>query len=386
VKTQLLQTQSTAAAPESAVLIRPYTDEWREAVAAFNQRVKPANAPFQLPETSAADWIPKSGARKPYQEMFLAVQDRSVRGSYTFKNQDFVLGGQIREVGMCRMPISEGIVDCRYAMIGVSLVKDAVKRQPLLYALGIGSLDAVVTRLVLAMGWKVIQTVPFYFKVNNGFRFLRNARHLRSTRLRRVLLDAAAYSGAGSAGARFADVLLTRNGHREVYAKLVSDFDDWADRIWQASEARYSMIAVRDAAVLSRLYPLEEGRFMRLRIQEGGDVIGWAVLLDTAMHENKYFGNMRVGTIVDCLAAPEDATKVMAAASRFLEQRGVDVLVSNQSHPAWCRGLKIAGFLCGPSNFFFVASRQLSKVLGEIDPQGAAIHLNRGDGDGPIHL
>jgi hypothetical protein len=371
---------------KSAVLIQPYSDQWGQAVAEFNERVKSANAPFELPVTSASDWLAKTGNRKPYQEIFLAIQDQAVRGAYTFKNQDFSLGGRIREVGMCRMPISEGVVDSRYSLLGVCLLKDATRRQPLLYALGIGNLDAVITRLVLAMGWQVMQVVPFHFKVNNGFQFLRNVRHVRSTRLRSLLLDAAACSGAGWAGARLANALLNRNGHREVYAEPVSEFGSWTNQVWQACQDRYSMIAVRDNDVLSVLYPAGDRRFIRLKILEGSNVIGWAVMLDTVMSENKYFGNMRVGTIVDCLAAPENAAKVMAAASRLLQQRGVDVLVSNQSHPAWCQGLKRAGFLRGPSNFFFVASRELARLLGEADPLRTGIHLNRGDGDGPIHL
>ena len=109
-------------------------------------------------------------------------------------------------------------------------------------------------------------------------------------------------------------------------------------------------------------------------------------MLDTVMADDKYFGNMRVGSIVDCLALPEDAGIVMAAATRVLEGRGVDLLLSNQSHPDWCHGLKMAGFVEGPSNFFFVASKALTNLLNEIDPAGRAIHLTRGDGDGLIHL
>jgi hypothetical protein len=146
------------------------------------------------------------------------------------------------------------------------------------------------------------------------------------------------------------------------------------------------MAAVRDARVLNTLYPPDDTRFIKLKILDGRRVAGWAVLLDTVMADDKYFGNMRVGSIVDCLALPEEANTVMYAAAQFLEDRGVDLLLSNQNHPAWCEGLKMTGFVEGPSNFFFVASKALSQLLNEIDPAGTAIHLNRGDGDGPIHL
>ena len=59
----------------------------------------------------------------------------------------------------------------------------------------------------------------------------------------------------------------------------------------------------RDAATLDQLYPPSDPRFLRVRA-----VGGWAVLLDTRMQDHKQFGDMRVGTIVDCLAPPESAT------------------------------------------------------------------------------
>lgn len=370
---------------DSGIRIRPYTGEWIPAVTEFNRRVRPANAPFELPLTSTPCWLPESGHSKLYQEIFLAVEEDCVRGAYTFKHQDFSIGGRRVEVGMCRMPISEGIVDKNYAMVGVKLVNDAVRRQPLLYALGIGSREATMTRLVLALGWRLNQVVPFFLKVRNGFQFLKNIQYLRTARWRRFALDAAAYCGLGSA-AWCAGKLLTRNGNRTVHAEQVAEFGKFADEIWEQCRDRYSMLAVRDASSLNVLYPVEETRFIRLKIIEGNNTIGWALLLDTVMSENKYFGNMRVGSIIDCLAAPEKAGHVTAAAARFLDHRGVDMLLSNQSHPAWRRGLKQAGFIQGPSNFFFVTSPQLTTMLNAVDPGGSRVHLNRGDGDGPIHL
>src|SRR5205085_292365 len=101
---------------------------------------------------------------------------------------------------------------------------------------------------------------------------------------------------------------------------------------------------------------------------------------------DKYFGNMRVGSVVDVLAAPEDAPKVIAAATQVLDDRGPDLLLSNQSHPAWISALKSAGFIEGPSNYIFATSGPLTELLVKFDPAGAEIHLARGDGDGPIHL
>jgi hypothetical protein len=132
---------------------------------------------------------------------------------------------------------------------------------------------------------------------------------------------------------------------------------------------------MRDAETLDELYPAGDPRFLRVRA--GG---GWALVLDTQMAGHKQFGDLRVGTIVDGLAAPESVGAVVRAAASLLEQRGVDLIVSNQSHPAWVRGLVEAGFRAGPSNYLVALSPEFAKTAG------SDFHFNRGDGDGPIHL
>jgi hypothetical protein len=127
------------------------------------------------------------------------------------------------------------------------------------------------------------------------------------------------------------------------------------------------------------------------------------------MEGHKQFGDMRVGTIVDCLAPPESAGDVIRAAAGLLEQRRVDLIVSNQLHRAWCTALVESGFRMGPSNYLLALSPALSGAAGgeKTRPQAGVdrlkpvpplqadvgrlkptppFHFNRGDGDGPIHL
>jgi len=110
------------------------------------------------------------------------------------------------------------------------------------------------------------------------------------------------------------------------------------------------------------------------------------VMLDTRMERHKQFGAMRVGSIVDCMARPEDAGEVMAAAADVLLGRGTDIIVSNQLHHAWGKALKRAGFLSGPTNFLFAVSKPLASLLQPVDAGQIDMHMNRGDGDGPINL
>lgn len=383
----ILNGNSVVHGNSGAFRFQPYTEELCGAVAEFNQRISRANPPFLIPEHPRDCWLPKIDGRGVYQEIMIALQGSEVRGAYTLKQQPFSFGGRIHMAAACQMPISEGIADKRYSFAGPRILRDALRRQPVLFGLGIGSLDASITRLERAMGWE-IRVIPFFFKVRNGFRFFRNIEYLKSTPLRRWTLNLAAYSGAGWAAARLATWLLPRHDQNEglVSFEETGNFSLWADEIWEKCQDRYSMTAVRNSRVLNVLYPPGSTRFIRVKVSERGRAIGWAVLLNTAMSANKYFGNMRVGTIVDCLALPENARKVIRAAAQILDSRGVDLMISNQSHPAWCRALAEAGFVEGPSNFLLTMSKQVIRMVDETDPERRAIHMNRADGDGPIHL
>ena len=115
-------------------------------------------------------------------------------------------------------------------------------------------------------------------------------------------------------------------------------------------------------------------------------MIGWAVVLNTQLKAHKQFGELHVGTLVDCLGPVQGAPLIVEAAERFLEGRGVDLIISNQCHESWRSALLGLGFLEGPSNYVVAVSPELSKLLHPFDRNASQIHLTRGDGDGPIHL
>jgi hypothetical protein len=337
------------------IRIEPFTLDRRAAVHEFNKRIGPSG--FDYPE-------------EPAEGHFLALEEEDVRGGYILRRQQFVFSGEAREVAHYRLPISEGIVNKAYATLGMHLLRHALKQQPMLYALGMGGLQNPLPQMLKAMGWGV-WSVPFFFKVNHPARFLRNIRPLRKSAARRMLLDAAALTGAGWVGLKF----VQRPVGEAARCELAYSFTPWADDIWTNAKAQYQAIAERGAATLDSWYPGEQ-----LRIRVG--LQGWALALDTQMREDQYFGNMRLGSIADCMAAPGDAPAVIRAATRFLEQRGVDLIVSNQLHHAWQNALRSAGFREGPSNFVFAASKKLAELISN----PAEVHMNRGDGDGPIHL
>jgi hypothetical protein len=369
------------------IVVRQYAEEHVESVRHLNERLRAGGEPLLVPSSPVPVWLPKIPGRKIFQEMFVALDDDAARGGYTLKHQDFFIGNETVSIADFHSPVSEGAIDKRYPQIGVQLLRDALGRQPLLYGLGMGSLDESLPRMFRAAGWSIVP-VPFYFRVVRPARFLRNINHLRRTPVRRCLFNMLAATGFGWLGIRAAQALLAGRVHNDsdISHEPVEEFSDWANDLWEQQKIRYGTTAVRDAETLNILYPKGKKQFIRLRIARKingkTSVVGWAVLLDTELNGHKQFGDMRLGSIVDCFASPDDAESVVPAAQRCLESRGVDLIVSNQSHSAWGQAFRRSGFFQGPSNFLFASSPKLSTRLGEPGDR----HINRGDGEGPINL
>ncbi len=364
-------------------IITKFTPEHSRAVAEFNRRIAAVNGygEFRFPESPEG------------LSCFVAVEDGAVRGGFILNEQEFRVRGETRRISHYRLPLSEGIANRSYAGVGLQMLRVAISMQPLMYALGMGGMDRPLPRMLAAMGWR-LQEAPFYFRVAHPQVFLRELPLLKVGAARRAFSAAARWTGAGWLGVHAVQRLRKKRQRCETALAQASQFDGSADELWDAVKDRYALVARRDAEVLNSLYPPDSSRFLRVLLRRGRRLAGWAVLLDTQMQEHKQFGNLRVGTIADCLAAPEDAAAVMACAADFLEGRGVDLVISNQTDAAWRLALEAAGFLNGPSNYVFAVSKELARLLDAPASNGAAgfehasagIHVNRGDGDGPIHL
>jgi hypothetical protein len=75
-------------------------------------------------------------------------------------------------------------------------------------------------------------------------------------------------------------------------------------------------------------------------------------------------------------------TSVVKAATQALEKDGVDLIVTNQSQHAWCSAFEKSGFLKGPSNFIFAASKKFTELLQPLEENRPSFHITRADGDG----
>ncbi len=365
----------------------PYAEHHVDAVRRFNTRLDGSNRNIRLSEPLVSSWLPRLPGRRVYQEYFVAEENGgAIRGGYILKHQQFLVGDRVMPVGICQSPISEGIVEPRYAIVGALLLRDALVRQPHLYALGMGGLNEPYPRLLRALHWN-LTLVPFYFKIFNLRAFVKNTSLLRKHSLVAHACDMLD-SRAGNVLAIAPAQRLLRTysfARRCPTVERIEKFDQRADALWEVSKSEYSMAAVRDAETLNNLYP-KENRVHRLLMTNDGEPLGWAVVLATQMHEHPHFGDMHVGTLVDCVARPGYEVPVVLGSMQYLQEHGVDLIVSSQNHVQWRNAMRRVGFLRGPSNFVLGISPALERYLTPLNDQLPRVHITRGDGDGPINL
>lgn len=369
------------------IVIRPHSAEYVEAVIRFNKRLVAAGAVdwMQVEAGPQPDWLPKQNGQPLYNEIFLALENDEVRGAYVLKHQEFSFaGGRVRSIGYYHHPISEGTINKAYAMVGALMIRDALSRQPLLYALGMDGYDKPLPRMLKLLGWKDY-LVPFFCRILHPFRFLRHMEALRETSPRRFLMDFAAFTGTGWLAIKtLHGFRALRNGNiAAASSNEIPAFDVWTDDVWEHAKGCYSMAAVRNSDVLKKLYPTSQSHFTRLQVLRDGAVVGWAVVAERLPKPR--FGSLRVGSVVDCFGVPENAPAIITAATETLREEGFDMIVTNQSNADWGSAFERAGYLRGPSNFVFAASPKLSELLSPFDTSKIHTYFTRGDGDGLPH-
>ncbi len=379
-----------------ATAIVPHSVERKPLVEAFNAQLRAADSPWGFYVDPTPAWIPKARPDQPvWRELHLAIEqagqpDERCVGAYGLKPQVWRLHGQEHVVADWQGPVSLGAIDNRYAALGLRLLRDMKKKQPLLYSWGHGGDGEPIVQLLTKMGWRLYAT-PFVFRVCNPSAFLRKNAYLRKDPQRALGQDVLAATGLGTLGFTALHTgLRLRSGKRfHSTAQVVTEFGPWADELWLRARDRYDAIAVRDADAMNTLVPAEHRTLewpapIRLRVTRAGETLGWAVVVHKQLSGDPRFGDLHVGQIADSFGLPEHAGEILHAAFEHLRGLGVDLVTANQSHPGWVAGYADNGFVVLKDRRLFCASPELEALLEPFEQTRRSLFLTNLDGHGPM--
>jgi len=369
-----------------ALRFEPFADTHIPAVQAFNARIASA-VPYSV-GTSPVGQRASSERSSVWIETMLVLDGDDVRGSVMLQHQELEVGGEKHHSVNIQLPISEGLIDRRYAYLGMWIIQRVTAEYPFAFGVGMGGLAQPLPRLLSALGWET-RLAPFLYFVHRPARFLREMPLLRQSTARRLGADIGAWSGVGHVAVRAAQAArrVKRSRTRRLTATRVDEWGPWADEIWSSARLSSSAISVRSSRALRALYPLSAERVLGFRLSDRGRDVGWTALIATKMSGSDKFGNLYVGTMLDALALPGYERAVADSVRRLFDDIGTDLSIANHSHATWVDALRGAGFFTGPSNYVVAMSKNLSAASRAARPDGAdRIHVTRGDGDGRLHL
>lgn len=361
--------------------IVPFHKELEPRVREMNRRLmEGGQGQYCYPETS----IPDQG-KFLQRRYFVAVDaDSEVRGGYIVRRQPFHYQGTPFDLSFLKLPVSEGTIDKRFAQVGIEILEDASSRNSALFALGMGGIHETLPRILKKMGWHV-REIPFLFKVYHARRVLRELPPIRNSK---GLLRHFSHRFSSCLASPAVRLMFPRTRSPRGYSTIPEvSFGDWADDIWERCRGDYDLLSERSEGTLREIYQPFSENLRIVRIEYQGKTIAWFAYLVTEMTRNSNFGNLRVATIVDGLAPLADLQHTWRAAIAHIESKKPDLLISNQQNWAWRKAAQACHFRSGPSNFAVAFSPALSESIPMNDSEfWDRLHINRGDGDGPIHL
>jgi hypothetical protein len=359
------------------------------AIVSLNRRLAAARVPHEVGWEDLEQFEDPSLDKKPIIErLYVAAEGDEIRGGVWLKEQLYWSHAGPLRVGWAMYPVAESLISGTAAGVPASLVFSLLRQQPHLMALGMGGHSGPYAKLLAAMRW-TSSSVPFFFLLRHPARVLRQLSYARTSSARRMAADGLAYSGlawVANTLVATARAAVKPKALAAYAASPVARFDAWADDVWQQCRDAYGFLAVRDSRALNALYPENFNRLVRLRVQHGGRDVGWicARSINTAgTWFERQFGNLRLGFLTDALSEPGDAAGVMDAGVRYLAEDGVDLIVTFQTHPAWCSAAVSTGLMRGPSNCAFYRSPAIERVIAAAAANDRYCHLTSSDGDGP---
>lgn len=357
--------------------IRLWDEKVAPAIRAMNDRLESAGSSWKFYDEVDRAWIAPDPSSPISREFYVAQKGKDVHGGFVIKRQTFLLSGAEVVAANIQGPVSESIVRPDLKGLGGVMTSAAHEMEPYIFAWGFTPEKA---KMLTRMAWPQTR-VPMLLKTSKLGRILRRGR--LAPKKVAPLAALASLTGLPQLAASIARPSRVRPGR--AYAAPQEEFGPWADTIWDRAKLMYGFIATRDAKSLNRLMPAAGEPFVTpLKIlRDNGDVIGWAAVRDRQLDDDPMFGNLRCGSIVDALAIPGCEALVANAATRWLEDKGVDLVGAVFSHPTWQVAFDVSGYWSIKDRRTVAASPALANAVGGLDKLLSGAHLTLIDGDGP---
>jgi hypothetical protein len=255
-----------------------------------------------------------------------------------------------------------------------------------------------VLRILTGLKWVHRGILPQYLRVLNARAVSRN---LQLTGFRGLSLHAGDPSGStrvgfmeplarslGGWGIALGQAMwlgltrLGRPGHTPMQVREERDFDDSYDDLWQAVGGRFGACLARDRTYLQGRFGANPQRYRLLGCRQQDRLLGYCIVKTRQFSADSRMGNMKVGTIVDCLfdpVAPAALQALLAAAVKLCAREKVDAVLCTASHAAVRRLLRANGFFSIPGNLNFALHNRTPLPIQDIPLD--SWHLMRGDSD-----
>lgn len=159
-------------------------------------------------------------------------------------------------------------------------------------------------------------------------------------------------------------------------------FDDSYNQLWQAVGGRFGACIARDQKYLQWRFGRKPDRYRVLGCRQENRLLGYCTVKTKQFSNDPRMGNMKVGTIVDCLFdpdAPAALQTLLDCVMKLCAREGVHAVLCTASHAAVRRLLRANGFLAIPGNLNFAYRNRTNMPLQDIPLE--AWHLMRGDSD-----
>jgi len=310
----------------------------------------------------------------------------TVVGAVDIKLQNYSVAGETTRIAVVKYPVSLGIVDPKYATVGVFIFTKLAQAYPLNFLLGMGRPEVSrIAQLVAAMGWTLNPIPYFLLPVRLGplVQEAVSGRALLASLAR--IVGALRLFDAGDALLRLAFSRRRRSGDG-IRVESVAEFDESLDGFWRDYSQEVGFSLVRDRNQMNSIFPSHIPEFEKLALFRGDRLVGFAVLLVPDPEGPGRFSAMKIATLVEANFLDRYLEDGVAALTRYLVQRDLNAVIANTPHRKTILSLRNCGFIERLTSFYLATSRELQGFLDGHDVQLDDAIVTRGDGDGPIGL